>query len=73
MSLRLLVLSVGSPRHPGVAQAIREYESRLDSYFAYESIEVQPKKSGRKEPPRAMAEEAELILRRLPDELESFA
>ena len=73
MSLRLLVLSVGSPRQPGVAEAIREYESRLGGYFAYESIEVQPKKAGRKPPPSAMAEEAELIFRRLPEEFETFA
>jgi len=73
VSLRLLVLSVGSPRQPGVAETIREYEARLDSYFAYESIEVQPKRSGRREPTRAMTEEAELLLRRLPDEFETFA
>lgn len=73
MSLRLVVLSVGSPRQPGVAEAIREYESRLEGYFAYQSIEVQPKRSGRREPARAMVEEAELILRRLPDEFETFA
>jgi len=73
VSLRLLVLTVGSPRQPGVAEAIREYESRVEHYFTYESIEVQPKKSGRKEPSRAMADEAELILRRLPEEFETFA
>lgn len=73
MSLRLLVLTVGSPRQPGVAEAIRDYESRVEKYFAYESIEVQPKRSGRKEPSRAMADEAMLILRRLPEEFETFA
>ena len=73
MSLRVLVLSVGAPRQPGVAEAIREYEARLDSYFSFEAIEVQPKRSGRRQPARAMADEAELILRRLPDDLETFA
>ena len=73
MSLRLLVLSVGKPRQPGIAQAIHDYESRLTHYFAYESIEVQPRKKGRSDPERAMAEEGRLLLRRLPDGLQTFA
>ena len=73
MSLRLLVLSVGTPRLPGVKEAVRDYESRIENYFAYESIEVQVKKSGHREPSRAMADEAKLILRRLPEDFETFA
>lgn len=73
MSLRLLVLSVGTPRQPGIVQAIQDYEARIAHYFAYESIEVQPRKSGQKDRERAMAGEAELLLRRLPAEFETFA
>ncbi len=73
MSLRVLVLSVGSPRHPGLAEAIRDYESRAGRYFALESIEVQPKRSGGRDRTRVKQDEAEALLRRLPADLESFA
>jgi 23S rRNA (pseudouridine1915-N3)-methyltransferase len=73
VSQRVLVLSVGSPKHPGIVQSIRDYEARAGHYFALESIEVHPKKSGGANPTRVRRDEAEVLLRRLPDDMETFA
>lgn len=69
----MLVLSVGSPKHPGIVQSIRDYEARAGHYFALESIEVHPKKSGGADPTRVRRDEADVLLRRLPDDMETFA
>lgn len=73
MSQRILVLSVGSPKQPGLVQSIQEYEARAGRYFALESIEVHPKRSGAMDPARARRDEADALLRRLPGEMETFA
>lgn len=73
MSQRVLVLSVGSPKRPGMAQAIRHYEARAGHYFALESIEVHPRKSGGADPARVRQDEADALLRRLPGDMETFA
>ena len=73
MSQRVLVLSVGSPKQPGIVQSIRDHEARAGHYFALESIEVHPKKSGGADPTRVRRDEAEVLLRRLPDDMETFA
>ncbi len=73
MSLRLKVLSVGAPRMPGITEAIREYESRLSHYFGYESVVVEPGRSGSRNPERVRSEEGSLLLRRLPEDLETYA
>ena len=73
MSLRVLVLSVGSPKHPGMAESIRDYEARAGRYFTLESVEVQPGRTGSRDPARVRRDEAEALLRRLPDDLETFA
>jgi 23S rRNA (pseudouridine1915-N3)-methyltransferase len=73
VSQRVLVLSVGSPKHPGIVQSIRDYEARAGHYFALESIEVHPKKSGGADPTRVRRDEADVLLRRLPDDMETFA
>lgn len=73
MSQRILVLSVGSPRQPGIARSIQDYEARAGRYFALESVEVHPKKGGSTEPARVRRDEADILLRRLPGDMETFA
>lgn len=73
MSLRVTVLCVGSPRQPGMAETIQDYETRAGRYFAFEPIEVQAGKAASSDPSRVKQEEAEALLRRLPDEAETFA
>jgi 23S rRNA (pseudouridine1915-N3)-methyltransferase len=73
MSLRLTVVSVGPPRLPGIAEAIEEYEARLSRHFSFESVVVSPRKSGSRDPERVRSVEGGLLLRRIPEELATFA
>ena len=73
MSLRVLVLSVGAPRHPGLVEAIQDFESRASRYFDFDSVEVRVRASGSGDPAKVMREEGEALMRRLPEGLETFA
>lgn len=70
--MRILVLAVGSPGGPGVADVVRSYEERAGRYFDLEVSEVRPAGSGRSDA-EARREEGNALLERLPAELESFA
>lgn len=71
--MRLVILCVGGPRHPGLAAAIRDFEQRAARYFRLEAVEI-PAGSGRtKEPGRVLEEEADSLLRRIPDGLTACA
>lgn len=63
--------AVGTPRVPGVAEALREYRSRAERYFRLRTVEISPGSGG--DPASAMREEGEALLARVPDELETFA
>ena len=56
-----------------MAESIRDYETRAGRYFTLESIEVQPGRTGSRDPARVRRDESEALLRRLPDDLETFA
>ncbi len=73
MSLRVIILCVGAPRLPGMAESIRDYETRAAHYFAIEPIEVQAGKTGISDPQRVRRDEAEALVRRLPADVETFA
>lgn len=71
--MRVVIVSVGTPRHPGLASAIRDYEERAGRYFPLETVEV-PAGAGRgRDPARAMKEEGEALRRQLPDGLATCA
>jgi 23S rRNA (pseudouridine1915-N3)-methyltransferase len=71
--VRLVILCVGAPRHPGLAAAIRDFEERAARYFRLETVEV-PEGGGRgRTPERVRQEEAEALLRRLPGDLSCCA
>lgn len=69
--MRVLVLAVGAPGGPGLAEPVRAYEERAGRYFDLEVTEVRPG-TGSSERESARRE-AEALLERLPGELESFA
>lgn len=71
--MRLVIVAVGSPRHPAVRSLLREYEERANRYFRLESIEVPGAKGHGGNPDRARAEEARSIEGRLPRDLETWA
>ncbi|MGD2153329.1 MAG: 23S rRNA (pseudouridine(1915)-N(3))-methyltransferase RlmH [Gemmatimonadales bacterium] len=41
-----MIISVGTPRMAGLAEAVREYESRIAHYFKFESLEVRQQRIG---------------------------
>ena len=70
--MRVLVLAVGSPGGPEVGAPVRAYEERAGRYFDLEVIEVRPA-PGSVTDDEGRRREAEALLERLPEELESFA
>jgi len=71
--VRLVILAVGTSRHPGLADAIRDFEERAARYFALETIEVSSGSGRGRAPGRVRQEEADGLLRRLPGDLVACA
>jgi 23S rRNA (pseudouridine1915-N3)-methyltransferase len=44
--MKVMIVSVGTPKMPGLAEAIRDYESRISHYFKFESAEVRQQRIG---------------------------
>lgn len=70
--MRIVVLVVGAPGGPGLADATRAYEERAGRYFDLEVVEVRPA-GGSGSEAESREREGEALLERLPGELESFA
>jgi 23S rRNA (pseudouridine1915-N3)-methyltransferase len=70
--MRLVVLSVGSPRDSSIAAVIGEYERRAARYFRFESVAVPMATGHGGDPDRARGEEGKALLRRLPSGLETW-
>ncbi len=70
--MRVLVMAVGSPGGPGVAEPVRAYERRAGRYFDLRVVEVDAAGGGLSEA-EGRRREAEALLERLPDDLEAFA
>src|SRR5688572_26143877 len=70
--MKVSLVSVGRPRSP-LADAIAEYESRIQHYFPFEAVEV--KESSRRGQPlaRLLDEEGERLLARVPKQNELVA
>lgn len=71
--MKLLVVSVGSPRDPALAEAILDYERRVSRYFRLETIEVRAAAGHGGDPDAARAREGRAMVRRIPEELEAWA
>lgn len=72
--MRIVVLAVGSPKLPGVAAAIRDYESRISHYFKFEAIETRPRRITPGVDARSVVDqESESLLAKVPDGLEIVA
>ncbi|UCC85107.1 MAG: 23S rRNA (pseudouridine(1915)-N(3))-methyltransferase RlmH [Gemmatimonadota bacterium] len=72
--MKLMIVSVGTPKMPGLAEAIREYESRIAHYFKFESAEVRQQRIGPGLNTGAIVEkESRALLDRVPPELEIIA
>jgi 23S rRNA (pseudouridine1915-N3)-methyltransferase len=42
--VKVVMISVGSPKAAGLAAAIEEYESRIPHYFKFDSLEIRPQR-----------------------------
>ncbi len=71
--MRLVIAAVGSPRGGVLADAIREYETRVAFYFRFEVREVSAASLPDREAARARVEEASSLLDAVPEELELVA
>jgi 23S rRNA (pseudouridine1915-N3)-methyltransferase len=69
----VVIAAVGKPKRPGLAQAIAEYEKRVERYFRFRAVEVRAAGLPDDEAERAREREAESLLRVLPDGLERVA
>lgn len=45
--MKIVLISVGAPKTPGLAAAIHEYESRIRHYFRFEVREIRPQRMTR--------------------------
>ena len=63
--MRVLLISVGTPKNAGIAEAIGGYEDRISHYFKYESLEVRGTRNppGGRAGPIAERESRELLAR----------
>lgn len=71
--MRIVVIAVGTPKQPGLAAAIREYESRIARYFNFETVEVRPRNPPSGDTASIMEAESTTLLDRVPDGLEVIA
>ncbi len=68
------MLAVGAPKLPGLAAAIRDYESRISHYFKFEVIEIRPQRITPGVDRRSVVDkESESLLAQIPAGLEIVA
>ncbi len=72
--MKLVLLAVGSPKLPGLAESIEDYESRISHYFNFRSIEVRPQRITAAADLEAIADrESRDLLAQVPPGLEVIA
>jgi 23S rRNA (pseudouridine1915-N3)-methyltransferase len=71
--MRIVVLAVGSPRDRNMAQAIREYETRVARYFRFEALEVVSGSGGGSSPSAVRTREGNHLRKQIPDGLATWA
>lgn len=72
MAVKLVVMTVGSVRTTGLAEAIEVYQGRAESYFDMEVVEVPRASGGSRGPGEVRRREADLLQERVPDGLRLF-
>ena len=64
--MRVVVVTVGRPRGPGVAEAVRDYETRAARYWPLEIVEVREASGRGVSAADARSREGERLLERVP-------
>ena len=71
--MQIVIAAVGSPRGPGMREAIGEYTRRAERYFRLRVIEVPAARGHDRDRDPALEREGAALLRAIPDELERIA
>ncbi|MBL0172371.1 MAG: 23S rRNA (pseudouridine(1915)-N(3))-methyltransferase RlmH [Gemmatimonadaceae bacterium] len=71
--MRVSLLTVGKPRQVGLAEAIRDYESRAARYWPLDVIEVKEESARGATPEHVRAREADRLVERLAPEARVIA
>ena len=72
--MKVVVISVGTPKMKGLAAAIADYESRVAHYFRFEALEVRQQRIPPSGDEKAIAEvECRALLAKVPPGLETVA
>jgi 23S rRNA (pseudouridine1915-N3)-methyltransferase len=71
--MRISLLVIGRPRHAGLADAIRDYESRAARYWPLDVIEVKEESGRGLAPALVMEREAERLADRVPADAQVVA
>ena len=72
--MKIVLISVGAPKTPGLSAAISDYESRISHYFRFETVDVRPQRiTPNMEPKMIVKKESEALLAKVPSELELVA
>ena len=71
--MRISLLVIGRPRHAGLADAIRDYETRAARYWPLDVIEVKEESGRGLTPPRVMERAAERLAERIPADAQIVA
>ncbi len=71
--MRISLLVIGRPRHAGLADAIRDYETRAARYWPLDVIEVKEESGRGLTPALVMEREADRLAERLPADAQIVA
>ena len=72
--MKVIVVAVGTPKQPGVVEAIQEYESRLRHYFKFDTVEIRPERiPASREDAAISRRESQALLDNVPSGLEATA
>ena len=71
--MRISLLVIGRPRHAGLAEAIRDYETRAARYWPLDVVEVKEESGRGLTPMLVMDREAERLVERIPADAQIVA
>ena len=65
--MKVMIVSVGTPKMPGLAEAIQDYEARAGHYFRFETLDVRSERITRgSDEGRIVQKESDALLEAVP-------
>jgi 23S rRNA (pseudouridine1915-N3)-methyltransferase len=72
--VKVMIVSVGTPKMPGLAEAIQDYEARAGHYFRFETLDVRSERITRgSDEGRIVQKESDALLEAVPAGMEIIA